>query len=518
MGAQRSTSFACEQCRERKRRCDKARPKCSSCIVLDVECFYKPASDSQPSQLVQELSNIRERLDYIAPLVKDLGDPPTFWKHAPDPQPQAPPITIKSQFLMQVVGLRLDFPAFVFQLETATPYIPKASVEHKLLRLSEEKVNAVIRIFTEEVHVWYPILHPDITNHFFETNSSCFPPSTKSCLCLLVASIAFILRKAQSESIHFEAALSMVPIVLQEDSVVSIQCLILLSIYFACRVQPRQSYDYIRIASFRMHSLLRSETSMHLNLSTAYHPPRPGGSYAPIPLPTNDKSWDILAESSPYSSCLTLSPDSPCQLQHYPLDFPKELHLQQLLDKCMDSATGNSYPIHPTSMSSTEYSLSLQQLLDSLPPIPPFRATSMPQEISTRHQHVTLLRAKYHAYEISSYWPAIYRAIVLKFSDSELLPYGPLFVESIVSFLGTANVAVRVCIPKSWSLCASLFIVSMVAIWTVDNLRLQSLFLPRLWEHLKDTLDTLKQFSELSPSVKYMVEVLENRLQESDIL
>ncbi|QKX59932.1 uncharacterized protein TRUGW13939_07074 [Talaromyces rugulosus] len=470
------------------------------------------------SRHMQEFSNIRERLDYIAPLVKDLGAPPTFWKHAPYLQPQAPPITIKSQFLMQMVGLRLDFPAFVYRLEEATPYIPAASVEGKLLRLSEEKVTAVIRIFTEEVHVWYPILHPDITNHFFETNSSGFPPSTKSCSCLLVASIAFILRKAQSESIYSEAALSMVPIVLQEDSVVSIQCLILLSIHFACRVQPRQSYDYIRIASFRIHSLLRSEISMHLNLSTAYNRRRPGGSYAPIPFTTNDKSWDILAESSPSSSCLTPSPDTPSQSQHYPLDFTKELHLQQLLDKCMDSATGDSYPIHPTSISSAEERLSLQQLLDSLPPIPPFRVTSMPQDISTRHQHGTLLRAKYHAYEISSYWPAIYRATLLKSADSELLPYGPLFVESIVSFLGTANVAGRSCIPKSWSLCASLFIVSMVAVWTVDNLRLQSPFLPRLRGYLKDTLDTLKQFSELSPSVKYMAEVLENRLQEIDVL
>lgn len=63
----------------------------------------------------------------------------------------------------------------------------------------------------------------------------------------------------------------------------------------------------------------------------------------------------------------------------------------------------------------------------------------------------------------------------------------------------------------------SLFIVSMVAIWTVDKLHLQSLFQLSLRRHLKDTLDTLKQFSELSPSVKHMGEVLENRLQETDV-
>lgn len=124
--------------------------------------------------------------------------------------------------------------------------------------------NRIIRIFTERVHVWYPCFHPSITNHLFEANSSCFSPSTKSCSCLLVASIAFTLSEVQPDYAHFEAALSMLPMVLQEDSVISIQCLILLSIYFACRMQPRQSYGYIRIASFRIQSLLRRYVS-HLS-------------------------------------------------------------------------------------------------------------------------------------------------------------------------------------------------------------------------------------------------------------
>lgn len=64
---------------------------------------------------------------------------------------------------------------------------------------------------------------------------------------------------------------------------------------------------------------------------------------------------------------------------------------------------------------------------------------------------------------------------------------------------------------------SSLFIVSMVTIWTVDKLHLQSLFPFSRQRHLKDALDTLKEFSELSPSVKHMGEVLENRLQEFDV-
>ncbi|EED15729.1 conserved hypothetical protein [Talaromyces stipitatus ATCC 10500] len=519
MNAHRSAFFACEQCRERKRRCDKAKPKCSSCTYLDVECFYKPASDPRPSQLVQELSSIRERLDYIAPLVENLGNPPTFWKRTEylHPQPQAPPISIKSQSLMQTIGLRSDFAAFLYQLEKAAPYTPVTSMELSLLRLQEDKVTEIIRVFTERVHVWYPVIHLSITDHLVETNSSCFSPSTKSCLSLLVISIAFILSTAQSESIHFEVALSMLPIVLQEDSVISIQCLVLLSIYFACRMQPRQSYGYIRIASFRVQSLLRSEISMHLNLSAAYSQPRPGRSHSPIPFPTKHKYWNILPELFPSRSWSTPSSDPPSHLQHDSLHFFQELHLQQLIDKCIDSATGASCTAYPTGTSSVEYGISLQRLLDSLPPIPHFSVLSMSQDMATRHQHAALLRAKCHAYEISSYWPAIYRAIVLKCVDSELLSYASLFIESIVNFLDTASFAVRVCAPKSWSLSASLFIVSMVAIWTVDNLHLQSPLPLSLRRYLKDTLDTLKQFSELSPLVKHMAEVLENRLQEIDV-
>lgn len=57
----------------------------------------------------------------------------------------------------------------------------------------------------------------------------------------------------------------------------------------------------------------------------------------------------------------------------------------------------------------------------------------------------------------------------------------------------------------------------MVTIWTVDKLHLKSLFSFSLQRHLKDSLDALKEFSGLSPSVKHMGEVLENRLQEFDV-
>lgn len=195
---------------------------------------------------------------------------------------------------------------------------------------------------------------------------------------------------------------------------------------------------------------IRSEISMHLNLSAAHNRPQPGRSYAPIAIPTNDKYWDIFAELGPSRSWSTPTPDPPNHPQRDSVHLSQELYLQQLIDKRMDSAT----EADPTSTSSVEGDLILQWLLDSLPPLPPFNVTSMSQNIASRHQHAALLRAKYHAYEMSCYWPAIYRAIALDFADPELLAHASLFIESIMSFLGTANFAIRVCIPKSWPLAA----------------------------------------------------------------
>lgn len=65
-----------------------------------------------------------------------------------------------------------------------------------------------------------------------------------------------------------------------------------------------------------------------------------------------------------------------------------------------------------------------------------------------------ICRAKYHMYEVSMYWPVIYRIILNGITNTELLPYGPLFFESVTGFIGAAKVALGVCLPKAWFLYA----------------------------------------------------------------
>jgi hypothetical protein len=144
----------------------------------------------------------------------------------------------------------------------------------------------------------------------------------------------------------------------------------------------------------------------------------------------------------------------------------------------------------------------------------------------------TVNQAKYYMYEVSSYWPAIYRIILNGGADSELLPYGPLFFESVTSFLCAARIALSLCRPKAWFLCArfvlpilfrrncarcllsslSMYTVSIATVRALEVSTLGLLAPPPLWEQLEASVDALQGPSELSPSVRYMRESLKDRL------
>jgi hypothetical protein len=121
---------------------------------------------------------------------------------------------------------------------------------------STDFTTSMFRRFQDQVHQWYPILHSDFTPQFIDSNAAGFPCSTISCLSLLVAAIASLVDDRPHSS-HYEAALSMIPIAMQEYSITSVQCLVLFSIYFSCLLQPRQAYDYIQAAFLKIQPFLK---------------------------------------------------------------------------------------------------------------------------------------------------------------------------------------------------------------------------------------------------------------------
>ncbi|KAL2816588.1 hypothetical protein BDW59DRAFT_166312 [Aspergillus cavernicola] len=529
----RTALVACEHCRLRRRRCDRVRPSCSSCASQGVDCVYRPGTDPQPSQLVQELASIRERLDHISRLVQPPSSPSILHSNVlavTQPPSNSPSLVIKSPYLMQIIGLRSDLSSFLYRLETAIPFTAASPAQFGRLAIPDEMTAGILQKFQDEIHQWYPILHPNFTLHFFETNASGFPHSTKSCLCLLVASIA-CLSDEHSQSPHFETALSMVPIVFQESSVTSVQCLILFSIYYACRVQPRTGYDYIQAASLRIQPLIKSgsfaqgspesqlitrlywtiymiesETSMHLRLATMGK--STCGPSTPMPMPTNAEIWDYFDDStSPRSG----SDKSVGEVPPPPFYFSTELKLQRLWNKSVTPVMGT------TNACAAGEQPDASQLMESLPPMLHLGIPPASEDITTHPMQAAVSRSKYHLYEISIYWPVIYGVIINGFADPEVLPYGPLFFESVTSFLCAASNAIRICPPKTWSLCASIYIISMVAIRALDVPCLRRISQPEFWKYLKVSVDSLQRPSSLSPSVRYMRETLENQMERASL-
>jgi hypothetical protein len=160
--------------------------------------------------------------------------------------------------------------------------------------------------------------------------------------------------------------------------------------------------------------------------------------------------WDYFGDSSSSLSGILQDSEaySPNETLQSLFNFCTEVNLQQVLNGYASSATDvlSTYDDSSPHTERKEYS---SHTLGALPD-----SSSPDNDLESQNINGPICRVKYHMYEVSIYWPVIYRIIIDGFADTELLPYGPLFFESVTSFLGAAKIALRLCLPKVWFLCA----------------------------------------------------------------
>ena len=115
------------------------------------------------------------------------------------------------------------------------------------------------------IYHWYPIFSPEIFDFYLEKFASPLIPSSGACFALLVAAIGSVAQcssltevyETRPDSRYISKALSMLPNVLLEFSLTSVQCLVLLSIYYCSMVKPCQAYDYILMASSKAQAIFK---------------------------------------------------------------------------------------------------------------------------------------------------------------------------------------------------------------------------------------------------------------------
>ncbi|KAK9482020.1 hypothetical protein V1527DRAFT_501293 [Lipomyces starkeyi] len=558
----RRTVLACDVCRSRRTRCDGRRPRCSFCLQHDSLCIYQPAAAHHQSRLELEISTIRESLDHITHLLSYR----TEKRHAPSspvleavagdvpPEQEATPyfpfMTLRTRSMMIIFGVEKDLADFLVNMERAdiSRLVPSRGSGFLVLQY-QRAVNA-LAAFSERIHTWYLILHTGFSDQFFQSITGSFHNSTDSCLVLLLAAVGSLAEsdsvmaalEARPDAPYIESALAMLPTVLVECSLRSLQCLVLFSVYYCCLVKRCQAHDYALMASFKAQNILKcqlyvdnaeklelvrrpfwatllieSELSVQFDLAES-------GIWkldSHIPLADSHETWNIATTASPV---LPTSPESvnsagtsSDEMRSY---FLAEIAMRRMLHRCTISIStiSNGHFIYAPIIAA-ELELQLEQ----------WHAPDSDNRIESAT--AGFLQAQYYSCKASTYWPAVYQAIESSEADSDLLPHCRKFFDSYVNFMVSATSTVPRCLPKLWTLYArkeiviealtalhvlilvnSIFIISMAALKDANTPCLRSTMPSQVAQCFELANETFQIIGGVSPSLSALHEILNERV------
>jgi hypothetical protein len=214
------------------------------------------------SRIESELAAVNQRLDYITGLLAKHPEP----VHEPQDvaalssHEDSPFRLLATSSIMVVLELEPDFPQNLIRLERINFLTGSTkSTDARLFFVPHQQAVTALAAFSERIHIYYPILASDFSEEYFRVLSEPLTPSCKSCLVLLVAAIGCVAHDPTSdrENPFFTVALSSLPLVVAECSLVTVQCLLFLSIHYACLLKPCQAHDYCLVASFKIQNLFK---------------------------------------------------------------------------------------------------------------------------------------------------------------------------------------------------------------------------------------------------------------------
>ncbi|SPO05072.1 uncharacterized protein DNG_07757 [Cephalotrichum gorgonifer] len=457
---------------------------------------------------------------------------------------------------MDLLGLRRDTDSWLVNMERS--HRPDRNGAHGTGRptgvfmLQPEHVTSVLAAFSEKVHTWYPIFSStEFTESFYKSINGLDGSGTHTCLAMLVMAIGSLVRRApplttgldeRPDTQYFDRAISLLPDIMADYSLVGLQCQILFSLYYLCLVRPCQAHDYILMASSRAQNMLKSRlySSDTHHLEALYR-----ASWAIIlieselavqlnfadsgiwkyddhlPLPTADETWHFgspatapspdPSQQSPQSSQTDKS-DSAEVLSY----FMAEIAMRRMLRRCTTSVSdwaGGRPQYAP--IIADELELQLDQWYKYLPPSlhfhrQPTSAADVP-ELPTAQ----FLQAQYAACKASIYWPAVCQAIDLGCGDESQLQYCSKFFDAYVSFLVAAEASLSTCIPNTWTLYASIFIITLASLKGTKCSCLATIVNPKTFECFRRARSVFVEIREFSLSLSAMSEILEDRIEAS---
>ncbi|KAH6663761.1 hypothetical protein B0J14DRAFT_609007 [Halenospora varia] len=516
----RRVTFACEMCRSRRTKCDGRKPTCSFCESHGIQCTYASAVPPPPSRHDAEISAIKERLDHLCGLVsiRLTGQEARIFEDPPGYLPELPPLreypldesiisrhwrkefpfmTIQTPSMMCLLELNPTLAAQLVAQERTD--VSALSPPSEALGFSFQYEDAIraFAAFYDRIHHWYPIFAPDLFQFYREMITGLLVPSSGSCLVLLVAAIGSVAQcssltaayEARPDSHYISKALYMLPNVHFEFSLTSVQCLVLLSIYYCSMAKPCQAHDYILMASSkaqaifkcrlfeddeRQSDLLRRSfwSILLIESELAYHIDMPESNIWKfddrILLPGIHTSWEPCREDQrslfhdmrpPH--CFGMSSDT---AKAY---FLAQIAIGRMIRRCTTSVIISQEQELYSPVIAIELTYQLDTWYNHLPSNIRFErhdtaaaiSDNLVKSISSSPSSTTIavtrfLQMQYYLCLTGIYWPAVYSVISTGRLETAPTANCARFFESYVGFTITAASVIPSCSQNPWSIYA----------------------------------------------------------------
>ncbi|CAN6674908.1 hypothetical protein TRVA0_071S00320 [Trichomonascus vanleenenianus] len=530
------SKVACKVCRARKTRCDGAQPKCSFCRENGCVCKYET-----PQGPTME-SNIENILTKIRAIEKHLGmgvEPSSVIAssesaHAKDCS-EFPFLTIKdNQFaaLIFQIDFNLSTHARSLELQSAMTYENNGSVA-----IFRHSPHELVQLYFRHSHSWYPILNKReiFADKLPLLQSTMRAGNPDSFLLLMVLAIGGLnandsIGAFQAEEFHMQA-LSMLGCVLEETSLKSIQCLILLSMFYGLKIMPMKAQEYVSIGCIKMQNLIEIRLAnksldksgddiydfeeyetrafwalfiLESEYAGTLHFANTGlSSYA------NNIKFPSLSEE-PYNCAGSPESDSSAIDEPDP-HFLSEIGVRKIIDRtCYTFNNSESYTGNRTSFAPI-VAKELQSQLDEwhlcLPESIKFDKSER-QITNTGHSTRAIIRAQYFATVILMYWPCVMDIIVTgECQNQEHREAFKIVIDAYVNLM-LSGTSVRLWeLPLIWPHAVSIFAMTATIIRLTQRTTLVYDKPEELESGIKQAFAFLESIKS-SPSIRYFTMIL----------
>jgi len=343
--------------------------------------------------------------------------------------------------------------------------------------------------------MWYPILHSDFSVEYYRAIGDSSDRTSRTCLAFLVAALGSLTETSHTdESVDavdkdafIAAGLDLIPTVLLETTMESLQCLVFLAVYYLCIIQPCQAHDYISIASMKVQNMIKGhmyhddhhslelmrraywailliESELNVQLDFASSGIWDHDGEIPLPAGTDAGSFSVLR--SPYGSpsieeaSMMVSPDSVAMaitttddIQIY--YFLAEIAMRRILQRCTTSISMTSHGrVAYASVIAAELDQQLDDWYDYLPNCLRFNRDPLSPQQDELPATVRFLRVQYMACRASIFWPAVYQVLDDGHVSETILPLCSKFFNAHAAFVLEILPLIPKCAPNVWTLYA----------------------------------------------------------------